>query len=289
MSSVTTRIKEIQQPRGGYIKPSSFTETKFNDGEILSEKENLSAALVGTVVDYMTRFIMTQNATEAFKVPIDGYQMKLTFLGNLLLEKLKDKTTADAIRLIVKNDGNNNIDILLKQITGLDDISITAACKAASYDIWRRNPMEAIMATGAADINPDSETIRNIRILVQRSVSFWEKVGPIVAEGFIFAESDKNGDLIKSGYTETVDSGDGDYLTSDTLWDFKVSKYAPNSKHTLQILMYYIMGKHSGIDIFKNIDKIGIFNPRLNIMYILNIENIPQDIIHVVETDVICY
>ena len=289
MSSVTTRIKEIQQPRGGYIKPSSFTETKFDDGEILSEKENLSAALVGTVVDYMTRFIMTQNATEAFKVPIDGYQMRLTFLGNLLLEKLKDKTTADAIRLIVKNDGNNNIDILLKQITGLDDISITAACKAASYDIWRRNPMGAIMATGAADINPDSETIRNIRILVQRSISFWEKVGPIVAEGFIFAESDKNGDLIKSGYTETVDSGDGDYLTSDTLWDFKVSKYAPNSKHTLQILMYYIMGKHSGIDIFKNIDKIGVFNPRLNIMYILNIGNIPQDIIHVVETDVICY
>ena len=149
--------------------------------------------------------------------------------------------------------------------------------------------MGAIMATGAADINPDSETIRNIRILVQRSISFWEKVGPIVAEGFIFAESDKNGDLIKSGYTETVDSGDGDYLTSDTLWDFKVSKYAPNSKHTLQILMYYIMGKHSGIDIFKNIDKIGVFNPRLNIMYILNIGNIPQDIIHVVETDVICY
>ena len=31
MSSVTGRIGEIKQPRGGYIKPSQFEEITFND------------------------------------------------------------------------------------------------------------------------------------------------------------------------------------------------------------------------------------------------------------------
>ena len=62
------------------------------------------------------------------------------------------------------------------------------------------------MAKGADDINPDAETIQNIKIMVQRSVKFWEDYGPIVKDGFTFEPN---------GYTETVNSGDGDYLTAD--------------------------------------------------------------------------
>ena len=91
------------------------------------------------------------------------------------------------------------------------------------------------------------------------------------------------------GYTSTVDAGDGDYLTNDTMWDFKVSKAEPTNKHTLQILMYYIMGKHSGMSIFKNINKLGFFNPRLNAMYVLDVDKIPAETIRAVEKDVICY
>lgn len=39
MSSVTKRISEIKQPRGGYIKPSQFEIHKIEDGHILSETE----------------------------------------------------------------------------------------------------------------------------------------------------------------------------------------------------------------------------------------------------------
>ena len=91
------------------------------------------------------------------------------------------------------------------------------------------------------------------------------------------------------GYTVTVETGDGDFLTDDTLWDFKVSKSKPTNKHTLQLLMYWIMGKHSGKSIFNNITKLGIFNPRLNIVYLLDIKNISEDIIKAVEDNVICY
>jgi len=91
------------------------------------------------------------------------------------------------------------------------------------------------------------------------------------------------------GYTATVISGDGDFLTSDTLWDFKVSINKPTSKHTLQLLMYWIMGQHSGQECFKNISKIGIFNPRLNAVYLFDMSKIDPNIIKIIEDEVICY
>ena len=80
-----------------------------------------------------------------------------------------------------------------------------------------------------------------------------------------------------------------DYLTADTIWDFKVSKSKLTNKHTLQLLMYWIMGQHSGQEIYKNIKKLGIFNPRLNSIYTLNIDNIAFEIIEEIEKHVICY
>ena len=169
---------------------------------------------------------------------------------------------------------------LLTGITGLDNSSIINACKLVTYDVWYRNPMCAMMAKSAEDINPDLETINNIRIMVERSMYFWNEFGPITKDGFTFEPS---------GYTDIVNTGDGDYLTVDTLWDFKVSKSKPTNKHTLQLLMYWIMGQHSGQEIYKDIKNIGIFNPRLNVVYTLELTNISPEIIKQVEKDVICY
>ena len=123
--------------------------------------------------------------------------------------------------------------------------------------------------------------------MVGRSVAFWEEYGPIVKHGFTF-ENPLSG-LVNSGYTETVSSGDGDYLSATTLWDFKVAKTKPTSKHTLQLLMYWIMGQHSGQDIFRQVTKLGIYNPRLNSVYLLDTSAILQDVIKDVEDNVICY
>ena len=38
MTSVTQRIKQITQPRGGYLKPSEFEKEEFIDNEILKEE-----------------------------------------------------------------------------------------------------------------------------------------------------------------------------------------------------------------------------------------------------------
>jgi len=264
VSSVTGRIAEIKQPRGGYLKPSQFTETVINDGKELVE-ENVHASIIGMAVDYLTRFLMGTPIDEAFKIPKAGYVMR-----SMLLAKE------------TKNDEKKKIDIdsLLKSIHGLDDVSIVATCKAATYDVWFRNPMSAIMARGAEETNPDEGTINNIRVMVERSITFWEQYGPVTVDGFTFEPN---------GYTQIVDCGDGDFLTADTLWDFKVSKSKPTSKHTLQVLMYWIMGLHSGKPEYKTIKRLGIFNPRQNTIYLMETKYISADTIRLVEKEVICY
>ena len=108
---------------------------------------------------------------------------------------------------------------------------------------------------------------------------FFKKYGPITKDGFTF----------EGGYTKVIDSGDGDFLTSDTLWDFKVSKKNPTSIHTLQLLIYYIMGMHSIHNEFQSIKKLGIFNPRTNCAYLYSISDISQEIIDEVSARIIGY
>lgn len=260
MSSVTKRISEIKQPRGGYVKPSQFNIDKIDDVYVLNENENIHPSVIGMTVDYLTRLVMGEEPLEAFKISCMGAKM--------------------AEELFKQKNAMKKASKLLAGIKSVDEKAIINACKLVTYDVWFRNPMGAIMAKGADETNPDKETIENIEIMVQRSVKFWEHYGPIVKDGFTF-EPD--------GYTETVDSGDGDYLTSDTIWDFKVSKLKPTNKHTLQLLMYWIMGQHSGQKIYKNIQNLGIFNPRLNEVYLLNVDTISKNIIAEIERDVICY
>lgn len=119
----------------------------------------------------------------------------------------------------------------------------------------------------------------DMKIMVDRSVSFFEEYGPVVLDGFTF----------EGGYTETVDAGDGDFITSDTLWDFKVSKDEPKPAHTLQLLMYHIMGLHSIHKELHGIARLGIFNPRLNKVYLKPVSEIPDKIIEEVEREIIRY
>lgn len=260
MGSVTKRIGEITQPRGGYIKLSQFTVHSLKGEFALNEAENVHPSIVGMVVDYLTRFALGANASDAFAAPLVGANM--------------------AENLFQQRNAIQKANALLSEIKRVDNIAIVNACKLATYDVWLRNPMEAMMVKGADDTNPDKDTVQNIKILVYRSLLFWQTYGPIVKDGFTFEPH---------GYTKVVDSGDGDYLTADTLWDFKVSKSKPSSKHTLQLLMYWIMGKHSGQKIFQNIRKLGIFNPRRNEAYLIDVSTIPDQVIETVERDVICY
>lgn len=259
MSTVTGRLKEVKQPRGGYINPKDFEVVMINDGKVLNDNENIHASIVGLAVDYLTRFMMGTEREKAFEISYKG--------ANVAYKYGRKKAIEEA-------------NTYLGSIDNLEDISIISACKMVTFDAWYRNVSGAVKAQTADDINPDKDTVENIRIMVERGINFWKKYGPIISDGFSFEPN---------GYTKTVTAGDGDYLTRDTLWDFKVIKNKPTNKHTLQLLMYWIMGLHSGQRIFTDINKLGIFNPRLGEIYTLCTKNIPQEIVSAVEKEVICY
>ena len=258
MSTVTQRVNSIKQPWRGYIRASQFNKQLLDDGKLLNPIENVHPSIVGMAVDYLTRFMINQDIKQSFSV---------SYRGAEVAEKLKKKTKKEFEKYI-------------SNIRGLDKVSIINACKVVTYDVWYRNLGQALYVQTAKDTNPDFATIENIQIMVERGITFWEKFGPIIEEGFTFEPT---------GYTKTVSAGDGDFLTKDTLWDFKVSESKLNRKQTLQILMYWIMGKHSGKEEFKNISKLGIYNPRLNIVYTLDVKNISPEVIKEVEKTVICY
>lgn len=129
------------------------------------------------------------------------------------------------------------------------------------------------------EIVPDAATILNIRMMVERSLTFFEEYGPIVKDGFTF----------EGGYTDTITTGDGDYLTADTLWDFKVSKTKPNKDQTLQLLVYYLMGMQSIHPEFQSIEKLGLYNPRQNKVFRLDLTDISDEILEMVRKEVIGY
>lgn len=260
MPSVTQRINEVKQPRGGYIKPSKFEVTAIVSTTALNAIENVPPTIIGLAVDYMTRFMLGTPVSKVFEVSIVGAEIA------------EQNGIANAFNKAVK---------LAKSIEGTDRQSIINVCKLVTFDVWFRNSTFALCSkTNCDDVMPDDATIENIRIMVERSLAFFDSYGAVIESSFTFGTD---------GYTETVSSGDGDFLTKDTLWDFKVLKNKPNNKHTLQLLMYWIMGQHSKKEVFKTIDKIGIFNPRQNMVYTLKIEDIPKQTIEEVEKNVICY
>ncbi len=249
--SVTQRIKQVKQPRGGYINPKEFKPESLGDGaEALNPEENVHASLMGLAVDYMTRFMSGASAEDAFKISMMG--------ARLIGEGTK------ALKMMAS-------------IKGLDDAYLTNALKLSGFDVCFR---AGIMGYKPVDeINPDKSTIQNVRTMVERSLHFLEVYGPKILDGFTF----------EGGYTDTVSTGDGDFTTSDTLWDFKVSKMPVKKEHTLQLLMYWRMGLHSIHPEFQGIKYLGIYNPRLNEVCRIAVDDIPEDVITEVETGVIGY
>lgn len=264
MASVTKRISEISQPKGGYVKLSDFETIQLKKEENCHpiEEENIHASVIGMTVDYLTRYYLTKNAEKAFEVSLAG--------SEIAEDLFNVKNAKEVAKTFLKNIVNNeqlNRDVIIN------------AMKLVTFDVYRRNPYYATSENGPNSIAPNNETIDNVIIMIKRSLSFWNTYGPITKDGFTF----------EGGYTDVIDSGDGDYMTKDTIWDFKVSKSKPTSKHTLQLIVYWRMGLESLHKEFQEIKYVGIFNPRLNTVYKLDLKKILPEVLKEIDSYVIGY
>ena len=248
--SVTRRIKKISQPRLGYIPIADLNVAEYFDDCRIEKIDSYFSSIQGLAVDYLTRFMNGTAKQTAFKISLMG------------AEKVDELEKAKA---------------LLNRIKGLDEKSIHAACQLVGYDVaFRAGPR---YFTSVENIAPDKSVVQNIVGLVNRSIAFLKKNGPVILDGFTF----------EGGYNDVISSGDGDFLTADTLWDFKVSESKPKINHTLQILVYYILGIHSVHKEFKSIKNLGIYNPELNIAYTISLSDISDEVFYNVSRDVIGY
>jgi len=234
--------------------------------------ENIQASLVGMAVDYLTRYALGEGegwyqAEGAFSISLLGARMVgREDYARELCEFLNEERSQGSGR-----QGGPTVDYMvpdlgdpvtgevytLKRVTVPSAAAIDAAVKLASFD--------SAFRAGVAFYNPDAmttpdeTTVEHITMMVARSLEFVREYGPITQAGFLAGDSD------------------GDFLTADTIWDFKVSVKPPTSEHTLQLLALWIMGTRRGG--FKSIKHLGIYNPRLDVVYRLQVASIPADVI----------
>lgn len=139
---------------------------------------------------------------------------------------------------------------LIDDIKGLDDESIINAVKLSGLitDPENYQPIE--------EINPDEATIQNVRTMVERLLCFYDEYG---AKSPIF----------------------------DALWDVDVSKTWPTIERILLLLVYWRMGLHSPRTWqFRNVNRLGIYNPRLNEVHQISVDDIPEDVIDEIDQNI---
>lgn len=248
MINVTNLCNEISIPRTGLIPKSCFEEECLNDNMILHVDENLSPAMVGLTVDYLTRFMIGASR------PFDIAQESAAVL--------------DALK-IHKYNNIGYVNKLIKSVKGLDDISIDAVAKLSAYDVViRRNPREF---KPAYLYEPNKNTCENIRIMTKRAINLLQ---------YYNKSADMQTNIIFQNAFDGVIVGDADYIVDDILWDMKVSKNNFTSKQVLQIILYYLMSQNcDDSSKYKNLRYIGLLNPRKYQMKRVKVSDIPQNII----------
>lgn len=295
MVSVTQRItqynSEVGQPRGGLIHPSTLTRTVIEDEHgVLDHKiENLHASVIGIAVDYLSRLArvhtgrgeFSDSVRDVFRVSLRGAERIEAVYPGSGVSAAADEAIA-SIRCFETGRG------LVMAV--IDEGTVRAACQLAGYDVGGRNdPRLWNSEHGAAGTVPNELTITHVAIMLARTQAFFAEYGPVTNDGFVFADPKRFLLGERGGYTDLVDSGDGDFLTADTLWDMKVSANKPTKDNTLQLLMYFLMGKESGLPEFAGLTHVGLFNPRLGTVHRLAVSDVPPETIATIRSDVIGY
>lgn len=144
---------------------------------------------------------------------------------------------------------------LIDNVNGLDNRSIINAVKLSGvHSLISPERYQHI-----DEINPDEATIHNVRVMVGRLHRFFDDRGVKLP-------------------------------MPDTLWDFNVSESGLTEAQTLQLLVRWRLGIRSHYAWWLwRFKYLGIYNPRLDEVYQISVDDIPEDVIAEVDRDVIGY
>lgn len=211
-----------------------------NENDLLCKDENVSANLIGTCVDYMARLLFLKSP-DAFD---------LAKKGAILVDDLAGYE--HRIKSIQKS---------LKMSNGRpSNKALTNAIQLCVYDSAYRS---GLYPTPVGKVIPDNVTCDHIRYMLQNVQNLFKTIGiPTVSE---FQVHSKHNTIY----------GDGDFLNSLYLMDFKTISGHITSNMTLQLLSYYILGlQENKYKEFQTIKQLVIYNPRKDILYVCDIKDI---------------
>lgn len=261
------------QPHGGFIPPKDMTVEPLDDEvsnnyeylvEMSCKMGSLRPQSLGLVFDYLLRtemaLIAGENASDAIL-----NTFKVSFMGASLANKMDD-----ARKLALKL-----FDLYQKKKRDRKKIAQVAS-ELVVYDAVFR----------AGYYNPDAEKPKvndgdknALDLMLGATECYLLEKEQLTSLGFGFTAIG----------AENVAPSDGDLLTKDSVIDIKCSVNEPTSKHTLQLLLYYILGLHEQPDAFKPLKYVKILNPRLGRIYSYEIAKVDVESLKHIESEIMGY
>ncbi len=271
MATVSRVARSEPQPSGGYLPAKWFTKStvvfktvdedkedtiRLTDAEF--SKETIHPTTIGMIVDLLTRVLLFGKEQDVYEI---------ARMGELYAES----------RGILREDFLTLDDFIVK-VKGTDKESVDAVCQIVLFESIYRSGMEPNWNQEIDDL-----TYQHIKLMVERSVSFLKSSGVTGC-----------GQKFPCAYNKKICAGDMDFLSADTLFDMKVSKKDQlDSKQTLQLGMYYTMGKISSkfrpeyCKEFGTMHKVAIYNPRSNLVFELDMDEV-DDSTKIAIEEVVC-
>ena len=255
------------QPHGGFLSPDEMAIESISKEEdyekknsILNNLGNISSTSLGLVFDYLFRLEyyldrgkpFMDAANNAFSIAYKGAMLSGRYYDlNELFEKLKT--------YYERRDKNfRNI--------------LYTSCKIVNYD--------TIIRCGIFNsfFRPPTMTTADAELMNRMLHATKEYL--------------KNKNELKFGMEflakdfKRIMRSDCDLIADDSLIDFKCLSKKITSKHTLQLIMYYILGIYEEPEIFRNIKYLKIINPKLGLVYSYEISKIDYLKLSLIEEEI---
>jgi len=259
MASVTSIIKKTRQPEGGYLPKSLFKEEQYEDEfpDLPKEVFNISPGLIGVASDYLVRTISLCDGEKGFRFSIMG--------AKLIGEEDKAREMAKSV--------------WTKFMGGEGREAAKIACQLAGYDVCYRSSPRYYKPV--EDIQPNEITVSEVVVFMCRTRKF---LGGLMNEGTKYWM----GMTFPGAYNKTVSAGDADYIFGNTLIDLKTSEQGLSIRDTLQLAMYYQLAEHMKKKTWE-LDKLCVFNARLNRSYTLDLADVPDETFERIAHEVMGY
>lgn len=299
MASISSRAKHFQQPQGGFLGIVSFEQDDGFAGML--EKRSID--------DYgidFDNFLQKKLKKEPFPEPYNTYEKSLKLIKKALLTLVflergiePSELLSDALKGAANIGDSENAERLFDRINNsdrdyrgledgtydpdndiFDDRMMEAVCDLLSYEYYANGRY-----SGAHYTLTLSDDLANYLFEMGHSI-----INTCLRHRSPFASFNLRFPV--PAYTKIVNSGDIDLVTDKTVWKIFISgdkKPKPSTPETLEVLMQYIMTVRAEPELEDTLRYLGIYDPNRNLVYTMNIDDIPQEVIDTVSTEVIGY